>query len=118
MAGPTPLFIELGPFTAQWASLGLTDTHLAELQTQLAANPAAGAVVRGGGLRKVRFAPGGWTTGRRGALRVYYADIPGLGVVVLATAFAKSATGDVSRAMVQDLAAMVSAIRGVANGEG
>ena len=84
MAGPTPSFIELSSFTADWAALELGDADLAELQHELADDPAAGKPVPGGdGLRKLRFAPAGWNRGRSGGVRVYYADLPGIGLVVL-----------------------------------
>lgn len=47
-------------------------------------DPTAGAVVRGaGGVRKIRFAPPGWGTGKSGAVRVYYTHVSWLRTVVL-----------------------------------
>jgi hypothetical protein len=119
MAGPTPTFIELPYFSAQWQSLDLDDAELARLQQVLAADPTAGTVVpSSGGLRKLRFVPAGWATGKSGALRVYYANLPDGGVVVLATVFPKSAASDVSRAMLRELAAAAAAITVAYRGEG
>lgn len=53
------------------------------------------AVPGGGGLRKVRFSPGG--RGKRGAYRVYFISIADLGVIVLSVIFAKNETADISR---------------------
>lgn len=121
MTGPTPTFIELPDFTADWAALKLSDpdAQLSALQIQIASGPTTGDLVRGGGgLRKVRFAPPGSGRGKSGGVRVYYVVLPGVGVVVLAAAYAKSEVSDIGRDRLAQLAAAVAAVRGAFNVEG
>lgn len=64
------IFIETSVFTRQVQDL-LSDEDYAEFQSELAANPLAGAVIEGtGGLRKVRVAAKG--KGKSGGARVIY----------------------------------------------
>jgi DNA-binding transcriptional regulator YiaG len=57
--------IELSPFVAKWSKMRLNDEDLRALESLLIANPEAGAVIPGtGGLRKLRFAPSTWHTGK------------------------------------------------------
>jgi len=71
---------QLPTFVAKWRGLGLTDDDLRFLEAALMANPDAGPVMRGtGGLRKMRFAPPSWHTGKSGAVRVCYAHFPEYG---------------------------------------
>jgi hypothetical protein len=59
-------FVELRGFTDDWHDLKLDEEALTALQFAIISNPKAGAVVSGtGGLRKIRFAPAAWGTGRR-----------------------------------------------------
>src|SRR3954470_16788599 len=70
--------IQLTTFAAKWSKLGLTDEDLRSLEGLFLADPEAGDVIPGtGGLRKIRFAPPTWHTGKRGASRVIYAFIVG-----------------------------------------
>lgn len=60
-------FVELPRFTADWDDLELDDDDFAALQIGIIANPRGGVLVEGtGGLRKLRFAPLRWKTGREG----------------------------------------------------
>ena len=94
-----PSFLELPAFTRGWAAAGFGDDDLLRLQAELAADPAAGAVIRGtGGLRKVRFAPPGGGGGKRGGVRVLYAHFPGVGVILLAAVYGKSDRANISPA--------------------
>lgn len=96
VAEDTLTFIHLDGFTADWSDLKLTDDDLRILQIQIMLSPTAGAVVKGtGGLRKMRFAPPSWRSGKRGALRVLYALFPRYSLAVLAAAFAKKAKEDI-----------------------
>jgi hypothetical protein len=64
------VFIETPTFTRRVTEL-LDDVSYHHLQLALAANPAAGAIIRGsGGIRKVRWAGSG--RGKRGGVRVIY----------------------------------------------
>jgi hypothetical protein len=83
-------FIELRPFAAAWKDLGLDDEDQLALQVLIMLNPTNPPVVEGtGGLRKVRFAPVRWRTGKRGALRVGYVYLQDHGVVLLVIAYSK-----------------------------
>ncbi|MBM3736374.1 MAG: hypothetical protein FJW39_11365 [Acidobacteria bacterium] len=62
--------IETSVFTRQITEL-LSDDEYRRFQTELAANPALGPVIRGGGgIRKVRVAAG--SRGKSGGARVIY----------------------------------------------
>jgi hypothetical protein len=88
-------FIELPGFEARWRELACTDADLRALQLQLLENPCQWPVVpKAGGWRKARFAPPSWGVGKSGAVRVYYAEVPKGGLILLGTAFAKSQTSD------------------------
>ena len=90
-------FTHLRPFDSQWCALALSDESLARLQLQLIADPTAGAVVEGtGGLRKLRFAPPELATGKRGGLRVWYADIEEASTIILALVYQKVAKEDLN----------------------
>src|SRR2546427_733072 len=66
-------FIELRPFADGWRDLKLNDDALLALQIMIMLNPKGNPVVAGtGGLRKMRFAPARWQTGKSGAARVGY----------------------------------------------
>jgi hypothetical protein len=53
--------------------------------------PERGVVMAGtGGLRKLRFSPPSWHTGKRGATRVCYSWFPRYGRLYLVTLFAKN----------------------------
>lgn len=68
----------------------LTDEDLAALQIAIMCRPRAGDLISGtGGLRKLRFAPGGWKSGKSGALRVCYVFLEKYGMVLLCLAFSK-----------------------------
>ena len=78
----TPLFTRL-------ASEHLTDEEYLALQTELANNPEAGAVIRGsGGVRKVRWSMSG--RGKRGGLRVIYYWANTKGEIWMLTLYPKS----------------------------
>ncbi len=59
-------FIQLTAFRTNWHRLRMTDEDLQELELPILDNPTGPPVMSGsGGLRKIRFAPTGPTTGRR-----------------------------------------------------
>lgn len=100
-------FVELDPFAPAWKRLGLGDPDLRDLQITICSNPEDAPVISGtGGLRKLRFAPRGWNTGKRGALRVYYAWFPDFGLIALIHAHAKNEMESIT-------AAQKAAIRGL-----
>ena len=66
-------FVIMPIFDKQWKEMGLNDSDLQMLQTELLKNPQIGNVIKGTGkLRKMRFAfPG---RGKSGSSRVLYVD--------------------------------------------
>jgi hypothetical protein len=89
--------IQLSTFSAKWSRLGLTDDDLRALEGLLIANPEAGVLIPGtGGLRKIRFAPPAWHSGKRGASRVIYAFIAPGDAVYLFTLYAKNEQSDLT----------------------
>jgi len=90
-------FIELRPFAEGWKDLGLTDEDQMHLQVMIMLNPKGNPVVKGtGGLRKMRFAPAGWKSGKSGAVRVGYVHLQGYGVILLAVAYSKDERDDLT----------------------
>ena len=90
-------FIELKPFAIGWKDLGLDDDDQMALQILIMLNPRAHPVVAGtGGLRKLRFAPPRWKSGKRGAARVGYVYLQEYGVVLLVVAYAKNEKDDLT----------------------
>lgn len=93
-------FVELNEFCDDWQELGLdVEMDLLALQLQLMRDPAAGDLVIGaGGLRKLRFAPPGWPTGKRGSLRVCYCWWPKYWTILLVLAYGKNRKSDLNAA--------------------
>jgi hypothetical protein len=90
-------FIEVPGFTARWQEIGCTDSDLRDLQLMLLESPRGWPVVsKAGGWRKARFSPKSFGKGKSGGLRVYYAELPEFGIVLLGTAFTKSELSEVS----------------------
>ena len=89
--------IQLSPFAAKWRKSRLTDDDLQTLESLLIADPQAGDLIPGtGGLRKLRYAPPSWHTGKRGAFRVIYAFIEPGEAVYLFTLYGKNEQSDLS----------------------
>ncbi len=105
-------FVHLDPFVSAWARLKLGDSALRALELDILMDPTRPPIVAGtGGLRKLRFSPDSWPTGKSGALRVLYACWPEHGVVALVYAYSKSETENISaqekgqiKAMIEDIA--------------
>lgn len=84
-------FIELSGFEHDWKRLGLDDADLTALQLVIMAGGKQAPIVPGtGGLRKLRFAPAAWNTGKRGAVRVCFAYFEKVGIVLLIVAYGKN----------------------------
>lgn len=80
--------IETSVFTRQIIEL-LDDEQYRRFQAELAANPAMGPLIRGGGgIRKVRVAVG--SRGKSGGARVIYYWAVGKDVILLLFAFPKN----------------------------
>ena len=63
-----------------------------------------------GGLRKVRFAPPSWHTGKSGATRVCYAHFPKYGRVYFVAIFGKSGKANLTAAERQAVAKVLKRI--------
>lgn len=99
---PSRTFIELPTFTRQWVLLGFTDERLSDLQQAILANPQGYPVVPGcAGFRKIRVAVSG--KGKRSGARVLYADIRGVGIVILGVVFAKNRQADLTATQRENL---------------
>lgn len=77
-------------FAKQWARLGLNETDLRALELLIMINPNRAPIMAGtGGLRKIRFVPPDWNTGKSGALRICYSYSEFDNAVLLVSAYAK-----------------------------
>ncbi|HZK80778.1 MAG TPA: type II toxin-antitoxin system RelE/ParE family toxin [Humisphaera sp.] len=89
--------VQVSAFVSEWRKLRLTDADLSALEQIIMDNPQAGSVMAGtGGIRKIRFAPPSWNTGKSGATRVCYVVFGGLGAAYLLTLFAKNEKSNLS----------------------
>jgi hypothetical protein len=101
-------FVQMTPFTRKWANLDLTDDDLRHLEMTIMVSPSTPPVVRGtGGLRKLRFAPPSWHTGKRGALRVCYVFFQEYSIVLLVTFFPKNQSSDVTAAERKEISKII-----------
>jgi hypothetical protein len=90
-------FVELRPFTEAWKEMRLNDDDLLALQITVMLNPKGNPVVEGtGGLRKIRFAPRRWQTGKSGAARIGYVFLEEFGTVLLVIAYSKNEKDDLT----------------------
>jgi hypothetical protein len=97
--------IETSVFTRQITAL-LSDDEYRRLQSGLAANPAVGALIRGGGgIRKVRVAVGG--RGKSGGARVIYYWAVRRDVILMLFAYSKNVADDLTEKQTADLARQV-----------
>lgn len=92
-------FVQLATFIADWKRMKLNDEDLQALEKLIMRAPLAGAVMQGtGGLRKIRFAPPSWHTGKSGATRVCYVHFAEAGACYLFTMFAKNEQPNLTKA--------------------
>ncbi|MEX2187633.1 MAG: hypothetical protein WD875_12595 [Pirellulales bacterium] len=105
-------FVELPVFTRRWAQLGLDDElDLSALQWAIMQRPRIGALVRGThGLRKMRFAPPKWRSGKSGSVRVLYVVFEDMGFVVLALAYGKNEIDDISASTKKQLNSLIDEV--------
>lgn len=84
-------FVELDEFGDDWERLGLDiENDLWDLQIEIMSGPDEAPIISGtGGLRKMRFAPYEWRSGRSGAARVCYAYFKRHNTVLLVMAYGK-----------------------------
>jgi hypothetical protein len=79
--------------------LKLKDDDLRALENVIAEQPERDPVMAGtGGLRKIRFAPASWGSGKSGAIRVGFAFFPVVSRIYLVTVFRKNEKGNLSQA--------------------
>jgi len=97
--------IETSTFTKQITAL-LTDQEYGQFQSQLAANPQLGALIKGGGgIRKVRVAVG--SRGKSGGARVIYYWAVHRDVILLLYAYPKNVTANLTPKQIVQLAKVV-----------
>lgn len=99
-------FIELPGFRSDWKELGLVDSDLKRLQSELLLNPELGDVMQDtGGVRKMRFAYE--HRGKSGSVRVVYIDFVQRERTYLLAAFAKNVQENLSKAERNELKKLV-----------
>ncbi|MBZ2184513.1 MAG: type II toxin-antitoxin system RelE/ParE family toxin [Bryobacter sp.] len=97
--------IETSFFSKQITEV-LDDEEYRRFQTELSANPTAGALIRGGGgIRKVRVAVG--SRGKSGGARVIYYWAVRRDVILLLFAFPKNVAGNLTARQTAQLAKVV-----------
>ena len=97
--------IETSVFARQIADL-LNDEEYGEFQSRLAANPALGALIKGGGgIRKVRVAVG--SRGKRGGARVIYYWAVRRDLILLLYAYPQNVSANLTPRQVEQLARVV-----------
>jgi len=91
-------FIELKCFTRRWKEIGLDDEgDLTALQLAIMTDPKGCPPIQGThGMRKLRFAPPRWKTGKSGAARVLYVYFEEFGIVLLCFVFKKGEADTIS----------------------
>ena len=97
--------IETSIFTRQITAL-LSDEEYRGFQTRIAATPALGALIRGGGgIRKIRVAVG--SRGKSGGARVIYYWAVRKDAILLLYAYPKNVATDLTPKQVSQLAKLV-----------
>ena len=105
----TRSFIELPLFRSKWEDLGLTDSDLRKLQSELLSDPKVGDVIRGtGGVRKMRFAFE--HRGKSGGARVIYVDFEVYEKIYLLTAYTKKEKENLSQEESNDLRRLIAVL--------
>lgn len=107
-------FIELPQFTKRWNDLGLDDdADLTALQVMIMVHPKGGNVIQGTmGLRKMRFAPAAWNSGKSGAARVLYVHFEEFGIVLLCLVYGKDEMSTISDKVKKILNKYIAEIEG------
>ena len=105
-------FVELRPFTEGFTELKLNDDDLLQLQVMLMVNPKGSPVIKGtGGLRKFRFAPARWRTGKSGAARVGYVYLEEYGTILLVIIYAKQEKDEITPKEKKDIQSLIRRIK-------
>lgn len=88
-------FVSLPSFLSNWSRLGLSDSDLRKLESDLLCNPKIGAVIKGTGrARKMRFAFE--NRGKSGSVRIIYVDFEVYEKIYLVSVFQKSDQANLS----------------------
>jgi hypothetical protein len=106
-------FLELPAFTKRWKLLQLDDENdLLALQVMIMTAPKKAKPLSGtSGLRKLRFAPTRWKSGKSGAARVLYVYFEEYGLVLLCLIYGKNEVDEISDAVKQRLNAIIKEIK-------
>lgn len=105
----TRTFIELPLFRAKWEDLGLNDSDLRRLQSELLSDPKVGSVMQGtGGVRKMRFAFE--HRGKSGGVRVIYVDFEVYEKIYLLTAYTKNVKENLTKEERNDIRRLISVL--------
>lgn len=97
-------FIELPKFAKAWKKLGLNEDDRQALYIMIMMGPEKPPIIPGsGGLRKIRFAPRRWNTGKSGAARVCYAFFMDHSIVLLVRIYDKHEKDDLSKREINDI---------------
>lgn len=93
----TLTFVHMRPFERAWDELGLSMVELHELEVAIMAAPTGAPVMPGTrGLRKMRFSPKRWHTGKRGGMRACYVYLEEHHQVLLALVYPKTQKDDLT----------------------
>lgn len=112
-------FGQTAAFVSEWRRLRLTDEDLQALESLIMERPESGVVMQGtGGLRKIRFAPPTWHTGKSGATRVCYVVYQQFGQCLLTMIFLKNEKANLSAADKAKIRTVLEAYRKRLSGEG
>lgn len=107
-------FVQWDGFVRDWRDLRLGDEELRALELMVMLNPNVGPVVPGtGGVRKARFAPASWGTGKRGGLRVWYLHVAEDACVFWLAAYAKGAKESLTKSEAETIRKLVVRIRAI-----
>jgi hypothetical protein len=104
-------FLELPVFTKRWKALQLDDDDLLALQIMIMTAPKKAKPLKGTkGLRKTRFAPARWKSGKSGAARVLYVYFEEYGLVLLCLSYGKNEVDDISDAVKRHLNTLIAEV--------
>ncbi|HEY2588361.1 MAG TPA: type II toxin-antitoxin system RelE/ParE family toxin [Tepidisphaeraceae bacterium] len=105
-------FAQVAGFAAKWARMRLTDEDLQALETQIMEQSQGGDVMKGtGGVRKIRFAPPSWQTGKSGATRVCYVTLVDVEHCYLLAIFAKNEKANLTQAERNEMRQLVALLK-------
>lgn len=105
-------FLELPAFSKRWKEMDLDDEgDLAELQLTLMYEPKLGKPIQGThSIRKLRYSPGKWKTGKSGAARVLYVHFEKAGFILLCLIYGKGEVDNISAAVKKYLNRLVDEV--------